>query len=57
MPNPPQVDVEVIHVPNKRERRNAFIAESQREADRIAKARSERTRANREKYAKRTKRL
>ena len=52
--NPPQVDVEVIYRPNKRERRLQFIADSQRAAADIAKKRSARTKANREKYAKKS---
>lgn len=51
----PQVNIEVIHRPNKRERRLTFLAESQRAAAEIAKERSARTKANREKYAEHAK--
>lgn len=46
-----KVEVEVIRVPSKRERRLARLAQQARDADQIAKARNARTKANREKYA------
>lgn len=47
----PRIEVEVICVPSKRERRLERLAQSAREADQIAKTRNAKTKANREKYA------
>jgi dephospho-CoA kinase len=47
----PRVEVEVIRVPSKRERRLARLAQQARDANEIARARNARTKANREKYA------
>lgn len=48
----PQVAVEVIQIPSRRDKRMAFLAESSRQANEIQKQRAERTRRNKEKYAR-----
>jgi hypothetical protein len=45
--------VERIVVPSKREQRLAFLAESARQGNEIARKRNAKTAANRKKYAKR----
>ena len=52
MTNQPQVEVEVISIPSKRERRMAFLNDSRRQALEIQKDRAERTRRNKEKYGR-----
>lgn len=50
----PQVKVELVTVLTKRERRLAWLHDSAREADRIARERNSQTRINREKYGNTT---
>ena len=48
----PLVQAEIIVIPNKKDLRLAAIAESQRQANEIARKRNAKTASNRAKYAK-----
>jgi uncharacterized membrane protein len=50
-----KVEVEIIRVPNRHDRKMEFLSKSAEHANQIAKERNARTKANRERYAHKSK--